>query len=63
MLQELRERFSDVAQAAAEASFFAGQDAQGGVLAHLAAKLAAKLKVCLLLLLLLGGDGGGGFGF
>jgi hypothetical protein len=45
-LQELRERFSDVAQAAAEASYFSGQDAQGGVLARLAAKLAAKLKVC-----------------
>lgn len=45
-MQELRERFTDVAQAAAEASYFSGQDAQGGVLAHLAAKLAAKLKVC-----------------
>lgn len=44
-LQELRERFSSVAQAAAEAAYFSGQDAQGGVLAHLAAKLAAKLKV------------------
>lgn len=44
-VQELRERFSDVAQAAAEAAYFTGQDVQGGVLAHLAAKLAAKLKV------------------
>jgi hypothetical protein len=44
-LQDLRDRFADVAQAAAEAAYFSGQDAQGGVLAHLTAKLAAKLKV------------------
>lgn len=44
-MQELRDRFGAVAQAAAEAAYFSGQDAQGGVLAHLTAKLAAKLKV------------------
>lgn len=44
-LQELRDSFQTVAQAAAEAAYFSGQEAQGGVLAHLAAKLAAKLKV------------------
>jgi hypothetical protein len=44
-VQELLDRFADVAQAAAEAAYFTGQDAQGGVLAHLAAKLAARLKV------------------
>ena len=45
LLQELRDSFQAVAQAAAEAAYFSGQEAQGGVLAHLAAKLAAKLKV------------------
>jgi hypothetical protein len=44
-VQDLRERFQSVSLAAAEAAYFSGQEAQGGVLAHLAAKLAAKLKV------------------
>lgn len=44
-VQDLRERFQGVSLAAAEAAYFSGQEAQGGVLAHLAAKLAAKLKV------------------
>lgn len=43
-----------MSQAAAEAAYFVGLQegagaAQGGVLAHLAAKLAAKLKVWLFL--------------
>lgn len=44
-VQDLRERFQGVSLAAAEAAYFSGPEAQGGVLAHLAAKLAAKLKV------------------
>lgn len=44
-LQQLQQRFGGVAQAAAEAAYFAGDDAEGGLLAHLVAKAAVKLKV------------------
>ncbi|KAF8061923.1 CFIS2 [Scenedesmus sp. PABB004] len=43
-LQQLQRSFGGVAAAAAEAAYFKGQG-EGGVLAHLAAKLAVKLKV------------------
>jgi hypothetical protein len=43
-LQQLQQQFKGVARQAAEAAYFTGE-AEGGVLARLAAKLAVGLKV------------------